>query len=237
MKKIIISDFDKTLYCDEENLKINIEKISGFRNKGNLFVIATGRSFKSLEEKLKKYSIPFDYLILSHGTVILDKNKELILNYNIENNIVENIINHIEVFKEEISSIKIFDIYDEDVEISSKIITKFRVLTKSIDGANEISNYINKNFGKFVKSYVIDAHKYIFTEIISIDTDKGNAIEKILKLENIEDKNVYAIGDGSNDIEMISKYNGFGMINSEECVINVATKLYDNVYNLIDEIG
>lgn len=65
MRKMLISDFDDTLYRDEESLQINIKKIKEFRDKGNLFVIATGRSFISLEAKMKRYSIPFDYLILN----------------------------------------------------------------------------------------------------------------------------------------------------------------------------
>lgn len=236
MNKILISDFDKTLYCDEESLKINIDEIREFREKGNFFVIATARSYVSLKQKLDQYNIPYDYLILGHGTVILNNKKELILNYHIDNNIVKQITNSMDIFSDKITKIRIFDIYNEDVDIDSKVITKFRMLTETYDDAKKISKYINDNFGKYVKSYAMDAGKYMYAEVISIDTDKSIAIEKLLKYINIEDSNVYTIGDGLNDIEMIEKYNGYGMKISEECIIKSARGLYNNVSDLISDI-
>ena len=41
MTKILISDYDDTLYTDEISLKNNITQIGKFREKGNLFIIAT----------------------------------------------------------------------------------------------------------------------------------------------------------------------------------------------------
>ncbi|HOO68146.1 MAG TPA: HAD family hydrolase [Bacilli bacterium] len=234
MRKILISDFDNTLYTDEKNMKLNIEKLKDFREAGNLFIVATGRSYVSFENKLKRYPIPFDYLILSHGTIILDRDKKLVLNFNIEKEIVNEILDGLKYFKDIINKIKLFDIYNEDVKIDSEIITKIRVLTNTVEDANIISKYINNNFN--VKSYVVNAKIYIFAEIIPINTDKGEAISRILDIENIKEQNVYAIGDGSNDVEMISKYNGYGMTKSDDCVKEVAKKLYDNVYDLIEDI-
>jgi hypothetical protein len=47
---------------------------------------------------------------------------------------------------------------------------------------------------------------------------------------------MFTIEDGPNYIEMIKKYNGYGMADSEQCVLDIADKLYDNVYNLIENI-
>ena len=76
MSKIVISDYDGTLDTSENDIAKNIEAIQKFRNNGNLFVIATGRSY--LEIKPVLYPIPFDYLIVNHGSVILDKNEKVI---------------------------------------------------------------------------------------------------------------------------------------------------------------
>ena len=236
MRKMLISDFDDTLYCDEDSLKININKINDFRDKGNIFVIASARSYKAIETKIKNYSIPFDYLILNQGAVVLNKDMNVIFNYQINKNVVGKIMDSIKTYKENISNIRLFSIFDDDVELDSEVITKFRVGTNTIENAYTISKYIDNNFNEYVRNYVIDTGKYIFVEIIPIDTDKGVAIDKLIDIESIEKKYVYAIGNGSNDVEMLEKYNGYGMSNSEECVINIAKGLYDNVYNLIDEI-
>lgn len=73
MSKIIFSDYDGTLDTSENDIAKNIEAIQKFRNNGNLFVVATGRSYLDLKRKLNLYPIPFDYLIVNHGGVILDK--------------------------------------------------------------------------------------------------------------------------------------------------------------------
>lgn len=234
MKKIIISDYDKTLYTNDNDMLININRINKFREQENLFVIATGRSYLDLDRKLKEFPIAFDYLILSHGTVILDKDKNIIKIFTIDNSVMYTILDNLS----NVQGIKrniLFNAYESDVSIDSDNLTKLMIEVDSPIIGEEISKLINTNF-KDVKSYVISTHKYTLVEVISINTDKGEAIEELLKIENIENSEVYTIGDGSNDIEMIKKYNGYGMTNSEQCVLEVTNKLYDNVYNLIDDI-
>ena len=57
-----------------------------------------------------------------------------------------------------------------------------------------------------------------------------------MKIENISDSDVYPIGDGANDVEMILKYNGYGMKNSEEVIYNATSKLCNTVAELIEQI-
>lgn len=78
MSKIVFSDYDGTLDTSEEDIMKNIQSITKFRENGNLFVIATGRSYLDLKRKLALYPIPFDYLILNHGGVILDKDEKVL---------------------------------------------------------------------------------------------------------------------------------------------------------------
>ncbi len=234
MKKIIISDYDKTLYTDYENMLINIDMIQKFREHGNLFVIATGRSYLDLDRKLKEFPVSFDYLILSHGTVILDNNKKIIKIYTINNKLMRILLDSLAT----IQGIKrniLFNAYESNVSIDSDDLTKLMIEVDSPNIGQEVSKFINSSF-KEVKSYVISTHKYTLVEVISIKTDKSEAIEELLKIENIDNKHVYTIGDGSNDVEMIEKYNGYGMTKSEQCVLDITNKLYDNVYNLIEDI-
>ena len=108
---------------------------------------------------------------------------------------------------------------------------------KDEKSARDLSEVINENWKETVKSYVIITKKYYLVEIISIKTDKGKAIEKILKIENISDTDVYPIGDGANDVEMILKYNGYGMKNSEEIIYKITNKLCNNVAELIEKLN
>lgn len=236
MRKIIFSDYDGTLDTSEEDIVKNMEAINRFRKEGNLFVIATGRSYLALKRKLDLYPISFDYLIVNHGGVILDKNEKTIEACFIPQNIGIKIFNEVKL-DSNVEKITLFDTLRQDIEEISDELTKIMLEMKNESSARELSNKINMKYKNYVKSYVIVTKKYSLVEIISIKTDKGKAIEKILELENINDKNVYPIGDGSNDVEMILKYNGYGMKNSEDIIYKVTNKLCNNVAELIEMLN
>lgn len=125
----------------------------------------------------------------------------------------------------------------KDIADVSDELTKIMLEMKDEKSARGLSETINENWKETVKSYVITTKKYNLVEIISIKMDKGKAIEKILKLENISDNDGYPIGDGVNDVEMILKYNSYGMKNSEEVVYKATNKLCNTVAKLIETLN
>ena len=88
MKKILVSDYDRTFYLNKEGIKKNIEAVEKFRKNGNLFVIATGRSFLDFKKKQYKYHFDYDYVILNHGATILDRKGHILDNNVINNEVV-----------------------------------------------------------------------------------------------------------------------------------------------------
>ena len=42
--KMLVSDYDQTFYLNDKDIIENINAVREFREKGNIFVIATGRS-------------------------------------------------------------------------------------------------------------------------------------------------------------------------------------------------
>ena len=62
-------------------------------------------------------------------------------------------------------------------------------------------------------------------------------IDKILDKEKIVKNNVYTIGDGINDIEMIRDYNGYRVRNSCKKLVSVTDRVIDNVSDLISRIS
>ena len=73
-------------------------------------------------------------------------------------------------------------------------------------------------------------------EILSNKTSKSQAIEFLINKLYIDDKNVYTIGDGYSDIEMIKTFNGYCMKNSVEELKNIAKSQYNSVSELIYKI-
>ena len=76
-KKILVSDYDQTFYLNDEDVEINKEAVDRFRKEGNIFVIATGRSYFDFHNKVNMYNFDYDYVIINHGATILDKNNNI----------------------------------------------------------------------------------------------------------------------------------------------------------------
>ena len=74
MKKVLISDYDQTFYLNDEDIEKNKIYVEKFRKEGNIFVLATGRSYYDMQRKIEQYNIKYDYLIINHGASILDEN-------------------------------------------------------------------------------------------------------------------------------------------------------------------
>ena len=89
MIKVLVVDYDKTFYLNDLDIKKNIDLISKFRKNGNIFIIATGRSYHDFLEKKEKYNIKYDYVLLNHGATILDKFDNVLYNFVIDEDIFE----------------------------------------------------------------------------------------------------------------------------------------------------
>lgn len=232
MKKILISDYDNTFYINDNDIKNNIEKVTKFRDKNNIFAIATGRSYDDFNRKLREYPINYDYLIINQGATILDCKGNIIENYIIDKNIKNNLIEDLDLKND--NTMFACSLLESRVSIKNDKITKIHKKYETLDIAKEMNKIINKKYSKHIISYLITSVNAI--EIISSKTNKANAINKIAKIENIKKQNIFTIGDSYNDIEMIESFNGFCVTNAEKEIKNISIKEYNSVSELIDEL-
>lgn len=230
-KKILISDYDQTLYLNDEDMEKNKVAIKNFREKGNIFVIATGRSYLDFHNKVDLYNFEYDYVIINHGATILSKDNDVFTNFSIKNEIIGNIKNDLQLEK----SIKGFccSRLDSRVDFNHKDLTKINVRYNSKEEAMIINKTINNKYSNFVNSYYVTENSI---EIISNEINKSKAIDILLKKLKISRDNTYTIGDGYSDIEMIKDFNGYTMVNSVDELKNIAKKHYNSVSELINEI-
>ena len=226
MKKLIVSDFDNTLFIDEENLKKNLLYIRKFQEAGNIFSIATARSFQSFSTVANKYNLIYDYVILNNGATVLDKNNEIISNHPLDDVVVKSIIKKI---KRE--NYRLYTPFLED-EKEIKSITKLRYLFSSREEAfkliKELSSFKDCPIAVFLNEINVD--------ITSLDTNKSIAIKDIIAKEKVKRNDVYTIGDGANDAEMLADFNGYAMVVSHPNLSKIVKNTYEQVFYLIDEI-
>lgn len=68
--KLLISDFDGTLYQNNTIEDHTLLKIEKWQKEGNYFIVATGRDYSSIMEKIKIHDISPDFIIGNNGATI-----------------------------------------------------------------------------------------------------------------------------------------------------------------------
>lgn len=232
MKKILVSDFDGTFYLNNDDININIEKVKEFRKAGNIFIIATGRSYDEFKEALAKHLLSYDYLIINNGATILNEKHNFISNCIIKN-WVKNILLKDLNFSN-ITNIYGCTILNSKVNVNGKRLTKIHIEYSTLEEAKTICNYINKKYKLFLKSYVIVTKNSV--EIISSKCNKAKSVGKIAKAQKINRKDIYAIGDSYNDLDMIKKFNGYTMENGKDELKQISLSIFPSVSELINKL-
>ncbi len=231
MRKIIVSDYDQTFYLNDEDIEKNKKSVENFRKQENIFIFATGRSYFDFMNKAEQYKLKWDYLIINHGATILDKNNNIISNYTIDNDVIKNIKKDLEIEK----AIKYFccNLENSRTNFNDKDLTKIHAKYEK-NKAEQINSLINKKYAEFVNCYFVSGNA---VEIISNKTCKSNAIEEIVQIEKVNRENIFTIGDGYSDIEMIKNYNGYCMEESVQELLKICNgKIVKSVSELIEKI-
>ena len=72
--KLLATDYDGTLRYAQDVMPEDLKSIEEWKNKGNKFVIVTGRSKESIDAQIKLFNLPCDYLITNNGGMVFDEN-------------------------------------------------------------------------------------------------------------------------------------------------------------------
>ena len=231
MKKLLVSDYDQTFYINDEDIEKNKIAVNEFRKKGNIFIIATGRSYADFMKKKNKYNIECDYLIINHGATILDQKDNIIFNEKIPNEILESLKLDLHIENSE----KNFccSILESRVDFEYKNLTKIHVKYNDSEYSNKILKKLEEKYNSFLNSYLVSGNSI---EIISKNANKSKAIKLLSKEIEIGKGEIYTIGDAYSDIEMVKDYNGYAMKESVDELKNVALEEIDSVSDLIRKI-
>ena len=232
-KKVLVVDYDRTLFINNSDMLNNINSINKFRENGNIFIIATGRTYNSLKKEIDKYNIEYDYLILNHGSLVIKKDKSTLFHYKIDKNILFDITNYLSKYK---PKSVMYSYYTEDTnDINNPDISKITIgFQKDIETFKKIMMDVVKKYNNKLNIYFTQNYEL---EIISKETNKSRAIDLLMKKANFKKENIYTIGDSYTDIDMINDYNGSCMEKSIDILKNNKNiKKYSSVSVLIKDI-
>lgn len=226
--KMIVSDYDDTFYVNDVDIKNNIKLVDSFMDD-NIFVIATGRSLYDYKKKQELYNIKSNYLIIDHGATILKDNK-IIYNKTINNDIKNELLNYLEL--EKTTATFACDGLESRLDFSSNDLTKIHVRYSSPDIAKKVWEAITKKYSNTISAFLVCKHEAI--EIVSNEVNKSNAIRYVAELEKIKEQNIYTIGDGYSDVQMVKDFNGYAMVNAVDELKQYANKECKSVSELIN---
>ena len=225
--KLLAADYDGTFKSNLKNLRININKVNEFMEQGNKFVIITGRSFKQIEPEIKKYNIKYNYLICNNGLIIFD-NDNKIINYNLlPQNDLEFIYS---------SLLRWYRI--KNVEAYSYLTTTLELKeVLEIHGTfyNEFHASVYKKNLEYVRNY-LHCYQDKNNLFISLNLNKSDSIKFIQEKENLDKEQIFTVGDGLNDIEMLLEFNGYKMLKCDKKLLFKKIPTTYQVHKLIDKI-
>ena len=221
--KLLVTDYDNTLelhYDFTDNIAIlnrNLNAINKFMKK-NIVCIATGRHFDAINKTLIENNIKFNYLCSNNGAELYDKNYKLLFCLPIEEY-------DLQILKKLGKKVFFRNSYN------SRLIPSANIYINDLKEYEELKKYLSNNL-----KYSFIEYKFPKIKIINKKCNKLNAIDIIKKIEKLQDKDIYTIGDDINDIEMVMKYNGYSLISAKEETKKVASKLYEELNQLIKQI-
>lgn len=224
--KIIASDFDKTLFVDDKDTVIkNVNSINDFVKDGNIFILVTGRIYSDIKLLLDEYNIKYNYLICEDGTKIFNN-----LDYSIKDYLlprkkvekIEEILNKYELEYYLDDGYNTTENKDDCIKINSKITDRelFKKVLKEIKDNVEVYAYLSKSF----------------LNITDSSTSKAIALEYLMAYEDLNENDLYVIGDDVNDVEMIKRYRGYVMSDHSEELDNISRKEFETFYEFVDYI-
>ena len=224
---ILSSDYDGTLKTRIHDLNINIREIQKYRKLGNIFILNTGRPFKSIKREIDKFDIPFDYLCCNDGSVIFDQNLNIIK----ENNLNQNQIRHIKNLMPHFPSFKIGHFYTAKEMLSEEISEPIEI--EIIKPAKEkFSNFIDLLKCSEIELQYFAAKNSLY---LKNNVSKSKALDEIARIidPSINPATIYTIGDEGNDFEMIKNHHGFRMLESSPKLWLTTWRIVPEVHHLV----
>lgn len=247
---ILSSDFDNTLFVNENISKEDMEAIKRFRQAGNLFIINTGRNFKDISEQVSKWDIEVDYFIASNGSLIVDSNNKILYKAQFDSDIAYEVAEYFEKelkdyvfyiasndgedigykqFEREFEFDKKWYI-DLDKALEKPIISMFSQVVDEVD-ASSIIEIIKNNF----KDRLLVYNTHPFIDISQHENNKAKALDILSNLLEKEYK-IITIGDNRNDLSMLLAYDGYIVDFAEEHMKKEIKKTIPSVAGLINKI-
>lgn len=224
--KIIVSDFDNTFYTAE--YEKNIQLIKSFIEKGNKFIIATGRPIYLLKPDIEDYNLDCSYIVCNDGGVIFDSEGKKIFEENIDKEVAKEVY---ELLSKDDNFEEVF--IDTALNFSKDINDTFNAILALPKDKKIVQKQIDELMEKYpsIQGYI--SHRWL--NILNKNSSKGNAIKMLMNMNNWSYDDVITIGDNYNDISMLENFNSF-IIKGDKNIEDKAKYVVNNFKEMLEII-
>ena len=222
MKKMLIaSDFDGTLCVRGKVDGETIKAIERWRADGRFFGVVTGRNVDFFDTA-KELGIPFDFLILCNGSLILSGDKTILF----ESLIPPRLFASLE------KALKSYDDLISFGESDGSPERQCYALFPSDERALMVKEELLPAFGEHLNIFVNGA----WINVGNAGTGKAEGVEFILRHFDLPEGSAAVVGDDLNDLEMILAHDGWAMRSGKPEVLAKAKRSCGSVGELIDAL-
>lgn len=236
--KVLFSDYDGTIktfdkrpnIIEKYTFKKNLLYIRKFIASGNIFNITTGRSPESIRREIEKYSILYNYLTCYDGKITFDNKGKILSSSFIDEDILVG-IRKLLLDKDLITKVVS---YNKDGRVNS--LDNSIVLYLFFNNFSEVKKYID-NIVSDKKDIVVEYSSFLKRVSITSKINKETAANKLIDFNDWNYSDIYSVGDGKNDLELLTAYNGYKMLLSDPRLYYYIDDTTTSLHKLIKKIN
>lgn len=252
LMRIAVSDYDGTIATRTGLIGDVIPAIEKWCGAGSIFGIATGRDLPMTLAETDKWGIPFDFLICVNGAAIYNHEKTLLKARLLEDTLVPRLLTHpaamasmhyqlsglgpLKLLLRENSWFPRIGVPYTEVSMEEALaLTSLGQVSFAYDTEEECEKWTDQLARDLGSEIAIHPNK-ITIDINAPGVDKATGIEELLALKNWHGAEIFVIGDGGNDVEMIHRFAGFTVPNAAPEAERLATRKFDNVAEMLASV-
>ena len=246
-KKLFATDFDGTLSQYPHGVTEEyLEKITRFRDAGNIFGIVTGRTYSNAAYIIKDYLKYCDFIMCMTGAYAIDSNNETIFEYFGDGDVLPDILKTIAkigtgylFFADGRTSYQIDlslpvdDSHEGIIEARRhKTFTQINACFDPEEHFREAVRLLEEKYGDKI-SLNLNGH---CVDIPPHGVDKGVTVARIADHFGVRHEDVFTAGDNDNDVAMIARFNGYTVPHGSDACKAAAKKVMINVGDMLDDV-
>lgn len=248
--KLAFSDFDGTLCIDGVVPEENLRAIRLWQAAGHRFGIATGRGYTAILPEIERHQIPIDFLVCANGSAVYTQDGRLLMASAMPKEAVRAFL-HSPHATQYTGGWLFFTTDQACARNGAQMLPPeyFRMLT-DLDEAAELPHLLQigmefpsqeETIAAFAAMDADFPHTFAgninrrFLDINVYGTSKDNGILHLAGLLDVDEKNIFTIGDDRNDLPMIRRFGAHGCCvrRAQSAIHEAAGRVYDSVGDML----